>query len=153
MKLTVSSSAQLSTHFKSLRRAKGWSQADLGQKLGLGQARIAQIEGDPGAISVDKFLQILHLLDAKLVIETQVESGPAKRVVDAVAQSQRRLNLQRDKEPLEAKPQFPDAKARTQISSGSGLLPLQPPLTKNGLLPPSKNSNKSSKLSITKKKW
>lgn len=74
MKLTISASSQLSTHFKSLRRAKGWSQAELGQKLGLGQARVAQIEGDPGSISVDKLLQILHFLDAKLVIEAQVES-------------------------------------------------------------------------------
>ncbi|MDP3842579.1 MAG: helix-turn-helix domain-containing protein [Oxalobacteraceae bacterium] len=208
MKLTVSSSSQLATHFKSLRRAKGWSQADLGRKLGLGQARVAQIEGDPGSIGVDKFLQILHLLDAKLVIETQVESERAKpvfvtqedsnserakpvfvalmkrserekpvfvtlmkksekarRVVNVPAQqesvaravepvgSQRRLNLQRDEQSPEAeKPVFPAAKTDISISFDSGLLTPKPPLAKKKLLPPSKSGNKSSKLSITKKK-
>lgn len=86
MKLTISSSAQLSTQFKSLRKAKGWSQADLGQKLGIGQARVAQIESDPGSISVDKLLQIVHLLGAKLV-------------VDAPERPQHGLSLQRAKEP------------------------------------------------------
>lgn len=71
MKLTISTPEQLSTHFKSLRKAKGWSQADLGKRIGLKQARVAQIEGDPGAISVDKLFQVLHALDADLVIETQ----------------------------------------------------------------------------------
>ena len=52
----------------------GWSQADLGKKLGLGQARVAQIEGDPGSINVDRLLQILHLLESKLVIELAVQA-------------------------------------------------------------------------------
>ncbi len=76
MKLTVTTSTQLSTQFKSLRKAKGWSQADLGRQLGIGQARVAQIERDPGAISVDKFFQILHLLDTRLILDAQVELPP-----------------------------------------------------------------------------
>ena len=153
MKLTITSSAQLSTHFKSLRKAKGRSQADLGHKLGIGQARVAQIEGEPGSISVDKLLQILHLLDAKLVIEADVGSERAKRVVDAVAAPQRRLKLQRDTELLKAEQGAPDAKARTQFSSDSDSLSPKPPLTTRGLLPPRKNPNKPPKLSNTKKKW
>jgi len=73
MKLTISTAEQLSTHFKSLRKAKGWSQADLGKRIGLKQARVAQIEGDPGSISVDKLFQVLHALDADFVIETHNE--------------------------------------------------------------------------------
>jgi len=69
MKLKISAAEQLSTHFKSLRKAKGWSQSDLGKRLGLKQARVAQIEGDPGSISVDKLLQILHALGADLLVE------------------------------------------------------------------------------------
>lgn len=153
MKLTVSSSAQLSTHFKSLRRAKGWSQADLARKLGIGQARVAQIEGDPGAISVDRFLQILHLLDAKGVIEAKVLPERANEAADLVAEPQHRLNVQHHKEPLETIPKAPDAKTRTQFSSGPGVLPPKPALTKERLLPPSKNSNKASRPSNTKRKW
>ena len=75
MKIKISTAGQLSTHFKSLRKAKGWSQADLGKRIGLKQARVAQIEGDPGAISVDKLLQVLQALEADFVIETQ-ETAP-----------------------------------------------------------------------------
>jgi HTH-type transcriptional regulator/antitoxin HipB len=71
MKLKISTAEQLATHFKSLRKAKGWSQADLGKRIGLKQARVAQIEGDPGSISVDKLFQVLHALEADFVIETQ----------------------------------------------------------------------------------
>lgn len=71
MKLKISTAEQLSTHFKSLRKAKGWSQADLGKRIGLKQARVAQIEGDPGSISVDKLFQVLHALEADFVIETR----------------------------------------------------------------------------------
>ncbi len=77
MHFTITAPSQLSTHFKSLRKAKGWSQADMGHKVGIGQARVAQIEKDPGAIGVDKLIQILHLLDARLLIEpvSQVPSA------------------------------------------------------------------------------
>jgi len=167
MKLTLTSAAQLSIHFKSLRRAKGWSQADLGHKLGIGQARVAQIEGEPGSIGVDKLLQILHLLDAKLVIETDVGAERAKsiveplvkkperikRVVGAVAVPQGRLEVQGDKGLLKVKQPPPDAETRTQFSSGSGSVPPEPPLTERGLLPPRKNPNAPPKPSNTKKKW
>lgn len=78
MKIKISTSEQLSTQFKSLRKAKGWSQAELGKNIGLKQARVAQIEGDPGSISVDKLLQVLHAIGANLLIETD-ESGKASR--------------------------------------------------------------------------
>lgn len=74
MKLKISAADQLSTQFKSLRKAKGWSQSELGKRLGLKQARIAQIEGDPGSISVDKLLQILHVLGADLYVEAGQEN-------------------------------------------------------------------------------
>ncbi|KAF3999829.1 helix-turn-helix domain-containing protein [Glaciimonas immobilis] len=167
MMLTLTSAAQLSTHFKSLRRAKGWSQADLGDKLGIGQSRVAQIEGEPGSISVDKLLQILHLLDAKLGIETDVRSERsnsvteepvkkperAKRGGGAVAAPQHHLKLQSYEELLKSKQRSTDVKTRTQFSSVSDSLPPKPPLTKQGLLPPRKTLDKPIKLSNTKKKW
>lgn len=64
----IQTPAQLSAHLKSLRQARGLSQADLGKLLGVGQVRIANIEKDPGAVSVDQLIRILHLLDARLVL-------------------------------------------------------------------------------------
>lgn len=71
MKIKISSALQLGAHFKSLRRAKGWSQNDLGKRLGITQSRIAQIESNPESISVDKLIQILHVLDAGLLLEVE----------------------------------------------------------------------------------
>ncbi|QRX83692.1 helix-turn-helix domain-containing protein [Glaciimonas sp. PAMC28666] len=166
MMLILTSAAQLSTHFKSLRKAKGWSQAALGNKLGIGQARVAQIEGEPGSISVDKLLQILHLLDAKLGIETDVRSERAndviealkkperaKRVAGEVAAHQRHLKLQRYEELLKVEQGSADVKTGTQFSSDFDSLRPETRLTKQGLLPPRKSLDKPLKLSDTKKKW
>lgn len=58
---------QLGQHLKSLRKLRGWSQADLGQRIGVGQARVAAIEANPGSISVDQLLRIFQVLEVDLV--------------------------------------------------------------------------------------
>ena len=62
--------AQLTTHLKSLRKAKGLTQAALGERIGVKQVRVADIERDPGAVSIAQLMQVLHALDARLLIET-----------------------------------------------------------------------------------
>jgi HTH-type transcriptional regulator / antitoxin HipB len=74
--------AQLSVHIKSLRKARGLTQAALGQRIGVKQVRIADIEKNPGAVSLDQLLQLLHALDAQLLLaDTQAyasaEPAPA----------------------------------------------------------------------------
>ena len=66
MNLPIPTAAQLSTHLKSLRKTHGLTQVQLGVRIGVKQARIADIERNPGAISVDQLLQLLHALDARL---------------------------------------------------------------------------------------
>jgi len=61
-------SEQLREHIKALRRKRGLTQAQLGLKLGVGQARIAEIERTPGAISVDQLTRLLSALGASLVL-------------------------------------------------------------------------------------
>ena len=56
----------MSVHIKSLRRARGLTQQGLASLIGVGQARVAAIEKNPGAVSLDQLLQIVHALDAKL---------------------------------------------------------------------------------------
>lgn len=60
---------QLTTHLKSLRKAKGLTQAALGERIGVKQVRVADIERNPGAVSVGQLMQVLHALDARLLIE------------------------------------------------------------------------------------
>lgn len=61
-------SEQLTPYLKSLRKESGLSQARLGQLLGVGQARMADIENNPGSVSVDQMMKVLTALDARLVI-------------------------------------------------------------------------------------
>lgn len=71
--------AQLSIHLKSLRKAQGLTQAQLGSRIGVKQARIADIEKNPGAISVDQLLQLLHALDTRLLLAPAPTSSAAPR--------------------------------------------------------------------------
>ena len=59
---------QLRQHLRSLRKARGLTQAELATRLGVGQSRVADIEANPGAVSVEQLLQILSLLQAQVVV-------------------------------------------------------------------------------------
>lgn len=65
---------QLALHLKSLRKAAGVSQAQLAQRLGVSQSRVAAIERDPSAISVRQLMEILQLLDADLLMRPRADA-------------------------------------------------------------------------------
>ena len=64
----IQTSAQLSVHIKSLRKARGLTQTALGQRIGVKQVRMADIEKNPGAVSLEQLLQVLHALDARVLL-------------------------------------------------------------------------------------
>lgn len=74
---------QLALHLKSLRKAAGVSQAELAQRLGVSQSRVAAIERDPAAISVRQLMEILQLLDADLLMRPRADAvaSPASAFV------------------------------------------------------------------------
>jgi HTH-type transcriptional regulator / antitoxin HipB len=57
---------QLTHHIKSLRKARGLTQTALGERIGVKQVRMADIENNPSAVSLDQLLQVLHALDVRL---------------------------------------------------------------------------------------
>ena len=75
--LPLQTAEQLSAHLKSLRQARGLTQAALGQRIGVKQVRVAEIEGDPGAISVQQLIEILHAMDARLLLADMAAPAPA----------------------------------------------------------------------------
>ncbi|MDP3760712.1 MAG: helix-turn-helix domain-containing protein [Ramlibacter sp.] len=74
----VQTAGQLSAHLKSLRKACGMTQAELGQRIGVKQVRVADIERNPAAISVEQLLEIIHALDARLLIARAATCPPGK---------------------------------------------------------------------------
>lgn len=75
----------LRSWLRDLRRRRGWTQAELGRRLGLGQARIAEIEKSPELISVQQLLQIVSTLGGMLGGSTaDANSAPAGPAYTAV---------------------------------------------------------------------
>ena len=74
MDYTLNFPQHLGLYLKSLRKAKGMSQARLANLLQVTQSRIAAIEKDPSAISVGQMMAILELLGAQLVVRAQTQS-------------------------------------------------------------------------------
>jgi HTH-type transcriptional regulator/antitoxin HipB len=85
MDFPILTADQLQQHLRSLRKARGLTQAGLGKLLGVGQVRIANIEQDPGAVSVEQFMRLLSALGARLIVRTDVTAGPDQRPARKVA--------------------------------------------------------------------
>ncbi len=64
----IRTSGQLSPILKQLRKAKGWSQIELGKRIGLSQERISAIENHPEKTSIDQLLTVLMALEAELQV-------------------------------------------------------------------------------------
>jgi HTH-type transcriptional regulator / antitoxin HipB len=60
--------AQFTDHLRALRKARGMTQADLGRLIGVSQSRIADIERDPGSVSVSQMHQILSALGGQMIL-------------------------------------------------------------------------------------
>jgi HTH-type transcriptional regulator / antitoxin HipB len=67
--LWLQTPAQLSSHLRSLRKARGLTQAALGELVGLDQTRVAKIERDPRRVSVGQLLQLLAVLRVRVLLE------------------------------------------------------------------------------------
>jgi HTH-type transcriptional regulator / antitoxin HipB len=77
---------QLRAHLRSLRKQRGLTQAQLGQRLGIGQVRVAEIEARPGLVSVDQLVKLLSALGAGLVLRDL--DGSSISSADAAAPEQ-----------------------------------------------------------------
>lgn len=70
--------SQLRAHLQALRKQRGLTQAQLGRRLGLSQVRIAEIEANPGVVSVEQLTRILSALGATLVLRDLIVESPPK---------------------------------------------------------------------------
>lgn len=74
----IQTPAQLAAHLRSLRMARGLTQQQLGEIVGLHQSRIARIERNPGAVSVSQLIRILSALDMQVALQPRA-AKPAAR--------------------------------------------------------------------------
>ena len=79
MDLHLTLPEQLSLHLRSLRKARGLTQAQLASRMGVGQSRISAIETDASKLTAEQLLRVLSALDASLVLRTK-EGATAPRL-------------------------------------------------------------------------
>jgi HTH-type transcriptional regulator / antitoxin HipB len=68
MDYPLKTAAQVRQQLRSLRKERGLTQAGLGTLIGVTQARVVEIEANPGSVSLQQIMQVLGALGAGLVI-------------------------------------------------------------------------------------
>lgn len=109
--------SQLREHLRALRKARGLTQVALGQLLGVGQARIAEIESNPGVVSVDQLMKVLSVLHVSLVLRDDEITKPFVARQDKPRESVRQptVNLP----PTgQREPVFPTYEGRQPVTPG-----------------------------------
>lgn len=80
MDLPILLPEQLGPYLKAIRLSQGLTQTQLAQRLGLSQTRIVEIEKAPGRIRVEQFLQVLHALQTRLVLQDPRPKPPPQSI-------------------------------------------------------------------------
>lgn len=80
--------SQLRQLLKSLRKSRQMTQAQLARHLGVVQSRVADIEREPGSVSVEQLMNVLAMLGAQLVVtETEPSTLPSATCISPVKQT------------------------------------------------------------------
>ena len=67
--LWLQTPAQLADHLRAFRKARGLTQAALGNLVGLDQTRIAKIERDPRTVSFGQLMRLLSALQVRVLLQ------------------------------------------------------------------------------------
>jgi HTH-type transcriptional regulator / antitoxin HipB len=73
----IATAAQLQTYLKSLRKAEGLTQSELGARVGNSQRMIAKIEAHPERASFERILSMLSALECDLLIRARTSTRRA----------------------------------------------------------------------------
>ncbi|HEY6511297.1 MAG TPA: helix-turn-helix domain-containing protein [Burkholderiaceae bacterium] len=76
MPSAIRTSGQLGPALRALRQRRGWSQTELGRRVGLSQERISSIERRPERITISQLLTVLMALDGELFVAARPTSPP-----------------------------------------------------------------------------
>lgn len=71
---------QLRQHLRALRKRHGLTQAQLGALIGVSQARIAEIEADPGLVNFEQLMKLLSVLGISLTLQEEAAEPVGTRV-------------------------------------------------------------------------
>lgn len=75
---TITTASQLGTLLQGARKSRKLTQVQLGERLGLSQKRLSELELAPGTLSVDQLLGICAQLGLQLSVQPRDDSPPAR---------------------------------------------------------------------------
>ena len=78
MDYPVNFAYQLSQHLKAFRKSRDLTQTQLAAQLGVTQSRIADIENNPGKVSLENLLKILSAMDVRIVLRDIAVNAPTE---------------------------------------------------------------------------
>lgn len=64
---------QLRQHLQALRKKRGLTQADVAALIGVSQARIAEIEANPGIVSFEQLMKLLSAVGVTVILSESLE--------------------------------------------------------------------------------
>ena len=70
---------QLRQHLRALRKRHDLTQAQLGALIGVSQARIAEIEANPGLVNFEQLMKLLSVLGVSLALQEEAAVPAATR--------------------------------------------------------------------------
>ena len=74
----ITTPSQLGTLLQGARKSRKLTQAQLGERLGLSQKRLSELELAPGTLSVDQLMGICAQLGLQLSVQPRDDSPPAR---------------------------------------------------------------------------
>jgi HTH-type transcriptional regulator / antitoxin HipB len=120
MMFIISTVDQLTDHLRALRKERGLTQAQAGSLIGVSQNRIADIERDPGSVSVQQMHRLLAALGGKLALQDSGQ-GWVHRELKESNILRTRTETKADKSPRAKMPTA--GKAASKGSAPNDLLP------------------------------
>jgi len=105
---------QLRQHLRALRKRHGLTQAQLGALIGVSQARIAEIEANPGLVNFEQLMKLLSVLGVSLTLH-EGTVAPAASSAPAAKTSRPRTAKPRP-EAGGRQPEVPPASKRTSVA-------------------------------------
>jgi HTH-type transcriptional regulator/antitoxin HipB len=105
---------QLRQHLRALRKRHGLTQAQLGALVGVSQARIAEIEANPGLVNFEQLMKLLSVLGVSLTLHEE-EAAPATLPTPAAKASKPKATKAQPK-PSSRPPKVKPATRRTLVA-------------------------------------
>lgn len=105
---------QLRQHLRALRKRHGLTQAQLGALIGVSQARIAEIEANPGLVNFEQLMKLLSVLGVSLTLQEEA-AAPATHPTPAAKASKPKATKAEPK-PSSRPPEVKPATRRTLVA-------------------------------------